>query len=299
MNFVKNYFKRFFRNKKIMGLTGIIILISGCLFVDFIVNQFFDENILIEDNENAIPIEGEDIDNAQTSQNSDGNTEDSSSKSDDLGDLNGTKAETENGLNTDTANENGDFETSNETSDIYIYVTGEVNHQGVVVLKEGSRISDAIDAAGGITGAANISKINLVFVLEDGMKVNIPNDNDLKNNPDFKYITMGSGDGDINTSINGASSGVGSNDSGSSNNGGSSGSSSNSKNTYPTKIQVVNINTATQTELETLPGIGPSLSLKIIHYREENGRFTSIEDIKNVSGIGDSKFNNIKDYITV
>ena len=252
-----------------------------------------DENILIEDNENAIPIEGEDIDNAQTSQNSDENTEDGSSKSDDLSNLNGTNAETENGLNTDTANENGDFETSNEMSDIYIYVTGEVNHQGVVVLKEGSRISDAIDAAGGITGAANISKINLVFVLEDGMKVNIPNDNDLKNNPDFKYITMGSGAGDINTSINGASGGV------SSNNGGSSGSSSNSKNTYPTKIQVVNINTATQTELETLPGIGPSLSLKIIHYREENGKFTSIEDIKNVSGIGDSKFNNIKDYITV
>ena len=293
MNFVKNYFKRFFWNKKIMGLTGIIILIIGCIFVDFIVNQFLDENILIEDNENAIPIEGEDIDNAQTSQNSDENTEDGSSKSDDLSNLNGTNAETENGLNTDTANENGDFETSNETSDIYIYVTGEVNHQGVVVLKEGSRISDAIDAAGGITGAANISKINLVFVLEDGMKVNIPNDNDLKNNPDFKYITMGSGDGDINTSINGTSGGV------VSNNSGSSGSSSNSKNTYPTKIQVVNINTATQTELETLPGIGPSLSLKIIHYREENGKFTSIEDIKNVSGIGDSKFNNIKDYITV
>ena len=291
MNFMKNCFKRFFRNKRIMGLTGIIILIIGCIFVDFIVNQFLDENILIENNGDSIPIEGEDIDNEQTSQNSDEDTEDSSNKSDDLGDLDGTNSERENGLNTDTAN--GDFETSNETSDIYIYVTGEVNHQGVVVLKEGSRISDAIDAAGGITSAANISKINLVFVLEDGMKVNIPNDNDLKNNPDFKYITMGSGDGDINTSINGASSGVSSNDSG------SSGSSSNSKNTYPTKIQVVNINTATQTELETLPGIGPSLSLKIIHYREENGRFTSIEDIKNVSGIGDSKFNNIKDYITV
>ena len=291
MNFMKNCFKRFFRNKRIMGFTGIIILIIGCIFVDFIVNQFLDENILIENNGDSIPIEGEDIDNEQTSQNSDEDTEDSSNKSDDLGDLDGTNSERENGLNTDTAN--GDFETSNETSDIYIYVTGEVNHQGVVVLKEGSRISDAIDAAGGITSAANISKINLVFVLEDGMKVNIPNDNDLKNNPDFKYITMGSGDGDINTSINGASSGVSSNDSG------SSGSSSNSKNTYPTKIQVVNINTATQTELETLPGIGPSLSLKIIHYREENGRFTSIEDIKNVSGIGDSKFNNIKDYITV
>ena len=64
-------------------------------------------------------------------------------------------------------------------------------------------------------------------------------------------------------------------------------------------IQIVNINTATQTELETLPGIGPSLALKIIRYREENGKFNNIEDLKNVSGIGDNRFNDIKDYITV
>ena len=62
---------------------------------------------------------------------------------------------------------------------------------------------------------------------------------------------------------------------------------------------LININSATQTELETLPGIGPSTALKIIKYREENGKFNSIEDIKNVNGIGDSKFNNIKDLISV
>jgi len=61
----------------------------------------------------------------------------------------------------------------------------------------------------------------------------------------------------------------------------------------------VNINTATQTELETLPGIGPSTAQKIIDYRKQNGKFKSIEDIKNVSGIGDVKFNNIKDSITI
>lgn len=63
--------------------------------------------------------------------------------------------------------------------------------------------------------------------------------------------------------------------------------------------QKVNINKATQTELETLPGIGPSIALKIINYRKENGKFKSIEDLKNVSGIGDNKFNQIKDYICV
>lgn len=62
---------------------------------------------------------------------------------------------------------------------------------------------------------------------------------------------------------------------------------------------LVNINTATQAELETLTGIGPSTALKIINYREESGNFKTIEDIKNVPGIGDSKFEAIKNEICV
>ena len=62
---------------------------------------------------------------------------------------------------------------------------------------------------------------------------------------------------------------------------------------------IVNINTATQTELETLPGIGPSTALKIINYRKENGKFSNIEDLKNVNGIGENKFEALKKYITV
>jgi len=61
----------------------------------------------------------------------------------------------------------------------------------------------------------------------------------------------------------------------------------------------ININKASQTELETIPGIGPSTALKIINYRKENGKFLSIEDIKNVSGIGESKFEEISKYIRV
>ena len=61
----------------------------------------------------------------------------------------------------------------------------------------------------------------------------------------------------------------------------------------------VNINTANKEKLETLPGIGETNAKKIIDYREENGKFKSIEDIKNVSGIGDAKFNSLKDKITV
>ena len=61
----------------------------------------------------------------------------------------------------------------------------------------------------------------------------------------------------------------------------------------------VNINIATQTQLETLTGIGPTIAMKIIEYRKEHGNFKQIEDIKNVSGIGDSKFEKIKEFITV
>ena len=65
------------------------------------------------------------------------------------------------------------------------------------------------------------------------------------------------------------------------------------------KTELVNINTATQTQLETLSGIGPSTALKIIKYREENGKFKTIEDIKNVPGIGDSKFDTIKNEMGI
>lgn len=64
-----------------------------------------------------------------------------------------------------------------------------------------------------------------------------------------------------------------------------------------TRLDKVNINTAKQTELETLSGIGPSTALKIINYRNENGKFETIEDIKNVPGIGENKFENIKESI--
>ncbi len=65
------------------------------------------------------------------------------------------------------------------------------------------------------------------------------------------------------------------------------------------KSEKVNINTATQTELETLPGIGPSTAMKIITYRKEKGKFMKKEEIKEVSGIGESKYNKIKDLIVV
>lgn len=196
----------------------------------------------------------------------------------------------ENNLETTEANTNQKneqiYKNTESSEKIYVYITGEVNSPGVVLLNNGSRIVDAIEAAGGVTDKANITKVNLVYILQDGMKINIPNQNDLKNNENFEYITMSSGDEKNDANINNSAS-----------NTSSEKSSSNKESAF--KISVVNINTATQTELETLPGIGPSLALKIINYRKENGKFSSIEDIKNVSGIGDAKFENIKNYIKV
>lgn len=163
---------------------------------------------------------------------------------------------------------------SEESADIIIYITGAVNKEGVYGLPEGSRIADAIEKAQGLKEEASTDIINLAYKLEDGMKIKIPTKEEVKNInkeetqiSEEEYITKESG-------------------------------------IYSEKAQKeengkININIATQEELETLEGIGTSTANKIIQYRKKNGNFKSIEDIKNVSGIGDIKFNNIKDSICV
>lgn len=150
-----------------------------------------------------------------------------------------------------------------EKKEIVVHITGEVVNEGIVKLVEGSRVVDAIESAGGATKEANLSKINLAYLLEDGTKLYIPNIND---EDDKEYIS--------NSSINSET--------------------GNSKKTLK-----VNINTAKSEELQKLPGIGEAMASRIITYRKENGKFNKIEDLKNVSGIGDTKFNNIKSYIYI
>ena len=138
---------------------------------------------------------------------------------------------------------------------IVIHITGEVEEEGVIELEKGVRISDAIEEAGGTTEEADLSNVNLAYSLSDGQKVKIPNINE----KDEEIIVVEEKAGD-NIIIEGNKS----------------------------KEEKININKAAQTEIETLPGIGPSTALKIINYRNEHGKFKNIEDIKNVSGIGDS-----------
>ena len=156
---------------------------------------------------------------------------------------------------------------------IIVHVSGEVKEPGIVKLKEGERIADAIEKAGGATDDADLSKLNLAYVLEDGVKVRIPKKNEGENAGE--YVSEESGEEVIQE-----------------------GSVEAEENTQTTS-KVVNINKANQEELMTLPGIGESTAQKIIDYRKENGDFQTIENIKNVSGIGDNKFNQIKSLIKV
>ena len=154
---------------------------------------------------------------------------------------------------------------------IFVHIAGAVEDEGIIEIAENSRIADAIELAGGVTDDADLSNVNLAYVLEDGMKVRIPSKND-EILTEQEYITTENGENIVTEN----------NDIG-----------------KESESSLVNINTASQSELETLPGIGSATAMKIINYREENGKFNSIEDLKNVKGIGDAKYENIKDLIKV
>lgn len=141
---------------------------------------------------------------------------------------------------------------------IMVDIGGEVTNPMVVELEEGSRVEEAIKAAGGVTENADLTDINRAAFLEDGDKILIPS----------KLAESGE-----------------------------YGSSSGGESTSSYTDDRVNINTADSTKLQTLNGIGPVTAEKIIEYRTEQGRFKSIEDIKNVSGIGDKTFEKFKDDI--
>ena len=146
---------------------------------------------------------------------------------------------------------------------IKVHVSGEVLYPGVIEIEEGARIIDAVNVAGGLTEEADITRVNLAYILEDAMKIYIPNVNEQE---DEKQQIISS-ESTITT---------------------------NKEN----KV-VVNINTASVEELQKISGVGNSTATKIVEYRKQNGKFSTIEDIRNVSGIGDSKYEQIKNYICV
>lgn len=147
---------------------------------------------------------------------------------------------------------------------ITVYVSGAVARPGLYELPAGIRAQEAVEAAGGFTEAANQEKVNLAKKLKDGSQVNVPA---LKGS---KKVITGT-----NASADKAS--VGS---------------------QQKQAGLVNINTASITELDSLPGVGEVTAQKIIEYRQQH-YFTRIEDIMQVKGIGEAKFNKMKDRLTV
>lgn len=142
-----------------------------------------------------------------------------------------------------------------------VYVTGAVQHPGVYLLPRESRVRDAVEVAGGFSEDARYDAINQAAFLEDGSQLFVPTLNQAATSPDAVQ---------------------------------SSADASQPEGGQP--LVIININTASQAALETLPNIGPVTAQKIIAYRQEFGNFVSIEELQKVSGIGAATFEKIKDF---
>jgi competence protein ComEA len=146
---------------------------------------------------------------------------------------------------------------------IFVHILGAVAAPGLYELREGDRAVDAVAAAGGFAADADQSGLNLARFVTDGEQIVVP----VVGAPPV----AGAGGGAV---VGGTSGGA----------------------VVPGKV---NINTADATALETLPRVGPAMAARIIAWRDENGRFTAIEDLMSDTGIGEKTFDAMKDLVTV
>lgn len=158
-------------------------------------------------------------------------------------------------------------ETAENDAPVVVHVVGAVLHPGVYELRAGSRVVDAVEAAGGALGNAALGSLNLARILSDGEQVYV-----------FTADEVAAG---AAPSAPGASGPPGS-----------------SGQAGPASAGLVDLNTATVEELDALPGIGPATAQKIVDDREANGPFATPEDLMRVSGIGAAKFEALKDLVT-
>lgn len=151
---------------------------------------------------------------------------------------------------------------SQQSEDIKVHINGQINREGVYEVKEGDRLDDLIKQAGGLSPDADSNSLNLAMKLEDQMKIYIPNKNEILNENSTNTDQLVSKPDSI---------------------------SENGK---------ININTASKEELMTLPNIGDKRAQAIIEYRDTKN-FETIEEIKNVTGIGEKFYQAMQDLITV
>ena len=153
--------------------------------------------------------------------------------------------------------------------DVLVYVCGAVRSPGVVRLPGGARVADALELAGGATAKAELAAVNLAARVTDGQQIVVPERGAAAAPADAGAASAGASA--VAGTVAGAAVAGG----------------------------LVNINTASLAELDALQGVGPSTAQKIIDYRTANGGFKTIDEIKDVPGIGDAKFAAMKDFITV
>lgn len=145
---------------------------------------------------------------------------------------------------------------------LYVHVLGAVARPGLYELQTGTRVVDAIAAAGGFANDADHGGVNLARVLSDGEQLVVPK---IGEAPPAGPAAAPSGP---------------------------------SGGTWAAPGTKLNLNTATESELETLPRIGPAMAARIVQWRKDNGRFSTVDDLMNITGIGDKTFEALKDLVT-
>ena len=179
-----------------------------------------------------------------------------------------TGADTDSSGSPSVAPADGSDTAEPDTGQIFVHVLGSVQRPGLFELREGARVVDVIAAAGGLLPTADQAGVNLARPVVDGEQLYVPAQGEVAPGPPAGSTGGAAGEG-AGPAVPGAPG---------------------------TKV---NLNTATLADLDTLPRIGPAMAQRILDYREANGRFSSIEDLQNVTGVGEKTFAALQDLITV
>lgn len=151
---------------------------------------------------------------------------------------------------------------ASEPPDVVVHVVGEVNDPGIVTLEPGARVLDAIEAAGGARETAALEALNLARIVSDGEQIDVFNQARADEEPANPGISTDNG-------------------------------------TQASPGPKVSLNSADEVQLQVLPGVGPALAARIIDWRTTNGPFSTIEQLTNVSGIGEKTFEKMRDQLSL
>ena len=193
-------------------------------------------------------------------------------KQDDSANLLTEKTEQSSNSSFSASNQSSSAQSVSQSKTVTCDISGAVKHQGVYTLKTGARIQELIEAAGGAKQNAQLKAVNRAVMLKDQDKIHIPYKGE-KVEKASNFSSTGAGTTTANESTSGEST---------QNNG-----------------EKVNLNTASAADLQKLNGIGQKKAEQIIAYREQNGQFKKIEDLMQVSGIGEKTFAALKDQLAL